>query len=114
MNNRLYARGYGGAPRVFNAATGAHILNCTTPDNFASGCSPPVAANGYVYAGFGQPPNTPGVDTGHKWYAWNETGTPVWSFQNTSHNCPPLAIAYGRLYTAAGAEGMMYCFENDE
>jgi len=112
MNGNYWNRHYGGAPTCFSGLTGLQITQARTfgGETFASGCSPIVTGNGYVFQGFGSSGSAP--DNGHKWYAWDEAGNPLWSFQNASNACNPLAIAYDRLYALEGGDALLYCFEN--
>ena len=114
MNGKYWNRTYNQAPVCYNASDGKQILTARTynSETFTSGCSIPVAANGYIYEGFGSPSAGNEASGGHKWCAWDESGNPVWSFQVASNCCPPLAIAYDKLYAVTGADGLVYCFEN--
>jgi outer membrane protein assembly factor BamB len=111
MNGFYWTSGYGGWPRKYNESTGSEVNTSGYPNlSYASGCGPPVAANGYVYVGFGHP----GSNTdGHTWHAVDEDRNIVWTYMSSSNNCPTMAIAYDRLYCAAGIEGLVYCFENE-
>jgi hypothetical protein len=114
MNNRHWQSGYAQAPVGYSDQTGAVEVNSRIfpGDCYSSGCSTPVAANGYIYKGFG------GIGAGctqiSKLYAFDEAGNPVWSFPGASNWCPSPAIAYDKLYYAAGGQGIIYCFENAE
>jgi len=112
MNGKYWMSGYAASPSSYNAFTGAAILAAKTFNNepFSSGCSTPVAANGYVYRGFGQ--GNPADVGGHKYYAFDESGKPLWSYQVQNNCCPSMAIAYDKLYGVTGADGLVYCFEN--
>jgi hypothetical protein len=124
MNGKYYNRGYGGFAGPVSIATGLG----TPYGNFngkgaGSGCGAPAAANGYTYNVFGGGGGTlyaPGTnfsgsvpyDAGFKIVAVDEAGNIAWWFQDRSHHCASVAIAYDRLYACAGTEGMVYCFEN--
>ena len=117
MNNRGWNRGYGAAPGSFDLATGAGLIGCKTiaGDGYASGCSAPRAANGYIYVGLGGPA---GLNDIPKLYAWDEAGDPAWWFPtpDTSairHVCQDVAIAYDRMYWLTNSSGQVFCFEND-
>lgn len=126
MNGKYYNRGYGGFAGPVSIATGEG----TPYGNFygksaGSGCGAPAAANGYTYNVFGGGGGTiyaPGTsfsgsvpfDAGFKIVAVSEAGEIAWWFQDRSHHCASVAIAYDRLYATAGTEGMVYCFENAE
>jgi outer membrane protein assembly factor BamB len=113
MNGKYWNRGYSDKPSAYDMSTGQLVLTATTynDETFQTGCSPAATANGYVYQGFGSAYSP--ADNGQKWYAWNESGNPVWSYQTTHNACNPMAIAYGRLYTVEGGDALVYCWEND-
>jgi HEAT repeat protein len=112
MNGKYWMTGYAASPSGYNMATGAPILTARTfnKEGFGSGCNSPIAANGYIYSGFGQ--GNDRVKGGHKVYAWDEAGNPVWSFQVETNVCPPMAIAYDKLYCITGGDGLLFCFES--
>ena len=125
MNGKYYNRGYGGFARPFslNSGQATPFAGYTAECDVNSGCGAPAAANGYIYNVFGggcgitYPPGStfsPGAlfDPGFKIFAQNEAGEIVWWFQDRSHHCASVAIAYDKLYACAGTEGMVYCFEN--
>jgi outer membrane protein assembly factor BamB len=113
MNGRHWQSGYAQPPVGYNSTTGAVEVNSRlfSGDVYGSGCSTPVAANGYIYKGFGGPYAPCTIS---KIYAFDETGAPAWSYPGGTHWCPSPAIAYGRLYAVTGGEGTVYCFENAE
>lgn len=114
MNGRYYNRGYGGGVIAASIATGLTIPYASPGVTGAqSGCSGPAAANGYIYNTFGNRSrqNDP-IDNGHEIVAINEQGTVVWRFKDNANHCASVAIAYDKLYAAAGTEGVIYCFEN--
>jgi outer membrane protein assembly factor BamB len=114
MNGKYWNRGYSDVARAYDATTGQFLYAAKTfnGEGFRTGCAPIVTANGYVIQGFGSAGNTAG-DNGHKWYAYKEDGTPVWSYQSSNNVCNPMAIAYGNLYTVEGGDPLVYCFENE-
>jgi len=112
MNGKYWNRGYGGNPTGYSLTTGAQVAQCNSPLSFSSGCSAPVAANGYIYNAYGHPGSGVEETSGHMWIGFSESGQQQWSFRTSSNNCPTMAIAYNRLYTASGVEGILYCFEN--
>jgi hypothetical protein len=113
MNGRYYNRSYSAPARAYDLSTGQLVATMRTynNENFHSGCSPVVTCNGYIYQGFGSADRTL-MNNGQKWYAFNEAGDPLWSYQTANNACNPLAIAYGRLYTLDGGDAMVYCWEN--
>jgi hypothetical protein len=113
MNGRYWLSGYAQPPVGYSDATGAQLASSRVfaGDVYGSGCATPVAANGYVYKGFGGPYAPCTIS---KIYAFDETGAPVWSYPAGTHWCPSPAIAYGRLYAVTGGEGTVYCFESEE
>jgi len=113
MGERYYGRASVKTPEAFELSTGrkADVTFKVPGASFGSGCSETVAANGYLYAGFG---NTADVaKRGNLWCAWNAaTGEPVWIFPNATNCCPSPAIAYDQLYWVCSSDGLIYCFES--
>jgi len=112
MNGKYYSRSYGGWAMPFSQATGQSTAFPGARGGGAySGCSAPVAANGYIYTGFGN--LVAGANTNsHQVAATDETGKQVWAWQECANHCASVAVAYGMLYSLSGTEGMIHCFEN--
>jgi hypothetical protein len=125
MNGKYYSRSYGGWAHPASIATGQTTAFASKWGQSAgSGCGAPVTANGYIYNVFGGGggitypkdatfPAGTNFDAGFKIAATDEAGNIVWYFQDRSHHCASVAIAYDRLFATAGTEGMIYCFENE-
>jgi outer membrane protein assembly factor BamB len=112
MNGRYYNRGYGGWARPYSMTTGQSLpFSGTRGGGAYSGCSAPVAANGYIYNGFGNKRAGTNMN-GHQIAATDEAGNQVWAYQDCANHCASVGVAYGMLYGVAGTEGMVYCFEN--
>jgi outer membrane protein assembly factor BamB len=114
MNGRYYNRSYAAPARAYDLATGQQVATMRTygSEGFHSGCSPIVTCNGYIYQGFGSASDAL-LNNGQKWYAFNEAGDPIWSYQTSNNACNPIAIAYDRLYTLDGGDAMVYCWESE-
>jgi outer membrane protein assembly factor BamB len=119
MGDRFYSRSLGVPPMDYDLKTGAPLQ---TPfrlfqgeNQLTNACSPVVAANGYLYAGFGSGGSLTRPTQDNQYYAWDAaTGAPVWRFPNSSHTCNEVTIAYDKLYMVTLADGLIYCFENDQ
>ncbi|HOX05175.1 MAG TPA: PQQ-binding-like beta-propeller repeat protein [Planctomycetota bacterium] len=113
MGERYYGRASVKTPEAFDLSTGrkANVTYKVPNASFGSGCSETVAANGYIYAGFGNTADA--AKRGNLWCAWEAaTGEPVWIFPNATNCCPSPAIAYDRLYWVCSSDGLIYCFES--
>lgn len=114
MNGKYYSRDYATSAYPYDLATGTRLPFTITngPADAYSGCAAPVAANGIIYNHFGNPKAQSTYESGNRFTGVDESGRVVWQFEDNSNHCASVAVAYDCLYGVAGAEGMVYCFEN--